>query len=348
VLHEVGHGVERNLATAARLYGEVSSSRLDGPAQLGLLRLSFKATWERERQRWRQALIAAEDSQRAGRDDITIQTGGDRLGIVVTDQSGRRVFSGYLDRGQPYRPPRDRTDLIAWINADAEAVQIRVGSHLIALPPDIRGYRIPLNPVVVKRRGSLLVKGSDGFTEQMLKKSRIQITAITDTNVYIHDDNHEIGFGRSLYSSSRLQVPNVPLTLELRPHTEASSIEILIDGKHALKLSAGRGCLVTLRLDPEQPKTARSVGAHPKDCRGWKEDDRAIVRIVSSDGNPLGHIRKVPNETVPGVIAGFIRAAWDAAFMSLASGGQWDALLRARRIYLDRAMRLHGPIASKR
>jgi TPR repeat protein/CHAT domain-containing protein len=379
VLHEAGHGVERSLTAAARLYNEALGSQFDGPAQLGLLRISLKDVWEREVHRWRQAIVADEGSQPTNLDDITIEPSGDHVSIKVTDQSGHRVFGGLLYRGQQYRPPRG-SNLILWIEDNAEAVRILVGSHLVTLPAsigaepdarkrasckgrrpsrcavdalfslyDIQGYGIPLDPVVLKRGGDFLIKGRNGFSEKMQKAGRIQIKGITDSDLFVHDDSYQIGFDETLHSNFRFRVPNADLTLELRSHksygdpTKTSSIEILVDGKHRLELSAPPDCLVTVRLDPYRLTGAHSIGTNPENCSGSKEDDAAIVRVVSRAGEPLGHIRKEPDNTVPGVIAEFIRAAWDAKFTTLRLGGQWQELLRARRIYLNRKMRSDGP-----
>jgi CHAT domain-containing protein/TPR repeat protein len=342
VLHEAGHGVEKSLTVAARLYGEVVGSERDGPAQLGLLRISFKEIWEREFPRWRQALVAGEDIQPA-QDDITIQPSEDRLSvtIAVTDRSGRRVFSGSLDRGEQYRPPRGRRDLILWTpGLYGKDVRIFVGSRRITLPDDIRSYGIPLDPIVLTRVGSFLIRGSDGFTEEMLQKSRIQIRAITNSDVYIHSDDHEIGLRKpNLFQDDVLQVPNVDATLELRKGT----IQLLVDGKNGPKLSAGLGCLATLRLDPKQLATAQRTAPDPEDCRAWKDEDAAFMGIVSRAGDSLSQTRK--EKTVPGVhdTQGFIGTAWTVLLVRLNFDQRWDELLRARRIFLDWTVRVNGP-----
>src|SRR5262249_25587519 len=102
-LHELGHGVERDLEKAAQLYREAAGTRFKGPAQLGLVRLSLDRLWLTETLRRRRLLADIEQARETPlRDDDIIIEAQEYLWMQVTDSQGRRVFVDHLQEGAQY------------------------------------------------------------------------------------------------------------------------------------------------------------------------------------------------------------------------------------------------------
>jgi TPR repeat protein/CHAT domain-containing protein len=355
-LYELGHGIDRDPGKAADLYRDALNSLFDGPAHLGLLRTSFQNLWEQETIRRKQILAADEQTKEVEKqDDIIIESRRDYLWIVVADPEGRRIFAGTLVRGQQYRPPHDRSDLILWprYGMKANDVQIRIGPEIVELPNEMHAVGIRLDRTLLLNSKSFLVEGdlwAGEYPEEALKQSRISIEAIDQADVYVHSEGHLIGFQADLDHRPRLRVPSVhDLILELRPvgkinETKTSSIAIVVDGKPVIELSATSECLVTLRLDPDQMLGARLVSPAQDSCKSWNETDPPRAYIENVRGDPIGYIQKLPDENVPMVVSGSgLHLNEGIALLRLQIGGRWNEALRAASIFHKWSLHEFGP-----
>jgi TPR repeat protein/CHAT domain-containing protein len=355
ILYELGHGRQKDLESALRLYRESVGTRFDGQAQFGLLRNSFGKMWEAEILRRRQIANDNDDAQTTDVQEqkyIIIQAKSNVLPILIADPMGRRIFSGDLKIGQQYRVPSERNDLILWLQyASAKDVEIRLGSGLVPLPSSPGMIGVRLNRELLDTGTDYLIRGDyeklyiERTPDEVLAHARIAIQAPSSTSVYVHGENHLIGFPQEqLLSKSRLRVPNIDgITLDLRANGNATAkVDIEVDSKLILEVSAPADCLVTLHLDPDKILTAKAFDL-PDNCSSWSEDDPPKPLIADADNDFIGYIQKLPSEEVRGVIAGFLRMNRGIALLSMRLGQRWDEAYRAARIFYAQDLRSYGP-----
>lgn len=353
VLYELGHGVPQNKEKASQLYKEAMAWTYNGPAQLGLLRLSLDELWSADPSNGADQLSSAQ-TPISDKNDISIETLGDFATITITDKMGRRMFSGGLRKGQTYRPPRDRNDLIFWPGYYAKDFVIRLSAKTIKLDEEnIAGVRLDRERLT-KQRDYLILdregkpRHAEFLPDETLTKSRITLAAATDSNIYVHDNQNIFGIERELSKDDRIRLPDLPLTLVVRPREPykkeptASSVSIMVDRKKVLTITGPPGCLITIRLNPEGLRRLGLTHAVPVDCGALKEDSE-IPYVVDAQNRPIAYASKPPDEQVQGVIAGFLRINRGLARLRLQMGGRADELYRADKIFLAQDLREHGP-----
>jgi TPR repeat protein/CHAT domain-containing protein len=360
-LYEIGLGVTRDLDKARSLYTGALGSIFDAKAQLGLLRIELNSYWAEELFRSRKYISALEiEGTEANRgEDISIEALTDYTRFEIRDGIGARIFSGDLQRGQRYVVSRKRNDLILWPGYSGwENLRIRIGEQVVPLPNKDTHYGVRLDRNLLIE-GDYLVQRSDydlpsELPSETIAQSRITLEGGSDVDVYVHSDDHVIGFHNQL--TSTFHVPPVNgLTLELRPLPETGSdqapptITISIDGEQATSLTVPQGCQLTLAL---QPTTLRKITFLPSSgCGDWAENTSSAY-VKDSSGNSIGFLKKLPNEDVPKdqnlpgaikVIPGSLGINRGIALLALQIGGRWDEVLRAQKIFLSWDIRDHGP-----
>lgn len=365
-LYEIGFGVTKDLDKAHSLYDAAVGSTFDAKAQLGLLRIELNSYLDNERSRSQRLVadVSQTSEEKEKDDDIVVESLVDYTTIDIRDPKGARVFGGSLPRGQQYIIPRDRSDLILWVSSySQDNMRVRVGQKTINMPPSRKyHYGIRLNRSLLMSGANYLIQRSDDdepteLPEETIAQSRIALEVLSKVDLYVHSDDHVIGFYKSLDSGHRFRVPRLEgLTLELRPifGLESSSdkpqpvIAILVDGVRVLNLIAPQGCFIRLSLDISKLRKA-TVSAQ-NSCDGWAEDAPESSYVMDASGDPIGFIKKLPNETVPkdpsrsGVrVIGSLHLNRGIALLSLRIGGRWDEVLRALRIFLQWDMRDKGP-----
>ena len=123
-----------------------------------------------------------------------------------------------------------------------------------------------------------------------------------NSSIYVHSDDDVIGFYPDPYELSfEMHVPNVKgLVLDLRAdENKQAALSILLDGKKVFDLTAGPGCKVTLRLDPDRLVRSRKIELTGQGCVGWKTTDAPRTFVVDVAGNGFGYIQKLEDELCP-------------------------------------------------
>jgi TPR repeat protein/CHAT domain-containing protein/tetratricopeptide (TPR) repeat protein len=365
-LYEFGHGVERNRSKATALYRRALGTVFDAPARLGLLRDEFEGLWLREQARWRDTLVAEhlEIVPNGREQDITIEIVGEFVPITISDLQGRRMFSDNLSKGQQYRLPANRDDLIIWSRfGNFSNIRISVGKRLVDLPDGLgdSGIRIDRAALASGKSGITTVQGPFSSGNWLAGDSRITVEAIANSDIHVSGEDDLIGFGGgqefqagSQLLGSQLLVPNIPgLTLELRPSydhpDQAGRVAVLVDHRHQIELTAAPGCLTTLRLAPEELLSADNPEAAVAACEGAElgggppPETHPILQISNSAGEPLAETRKLPDESIPLVPSGRLHINTGIGLLHLTLGGRWDEALRAGKVALQWSLREHGP-----
>lgn len=352
-LYELGHGVRQNKERARTLYQQALQWSYNGPAKLGLLRLSLDDLWSVDAASSVSEFLSA-DKARAGKNDIFIKPLRDYANFTITDQFGRRMFSGSLQPGQSYRVPRMRNDLIFWPQYDAKDFVIQTSTKTIKLNDEnLAGVRLDRERLAKQRDFFILNRGktrhSEHLPDETLAKSRIKIVATTDSSVFVHDNGNLFGIeNSSLRKDEEIRLPNLALTLVVRPYERyqkeptASNVSIIVDKRMSLTVTAPPGCWITVRLDLEMLRLLGPTQTTRVDC-GAVTEGSSVAYIVDTQNRPIAYASKPPDEQVQGVIAGFIRIARGAARFNLLLGGRADELYRADKIFLAQDLRQHGP-----
>jgi TPR repeat protein/CHAT domain-containing protein len=355
-LYELGQGVPRDLEAAGDLYRGAIGTRFEGPAWLGLLRLSLEDLWQQELVKWRRTILA--DDAVLEHNDIVIEAKRSYLRIAVADPQGRRVFGAAFATGQKYSPPRERDDLIVWFDyaSPSEDIRLTIGQTEVKLPIDTGRYGIRLNRALLAKGTGFLIEDTSGLNhlemlpDETLAASRVTIKALTDSYVYYHGEDHVLGLRRyPLYANSQLRLPAVGgLSLELRPTEngsgkKSSSIAIAVDGNEELQLSAPPGCIVTLDLTPEKLLGARVIGKDTDTCETWGDNENANALVSDGKQEVIGRIQKSPNETVAGVIGGSLGINRGIAYLQMTLGQRYDEAYRAANIFYALDVRESGP-----
>ncbi|WP_369598664.1 CHAT domain-containing protein [Sinorhizobium meliloti] len=354
-LLELGHGVPRDLGTARSLYQQAENAVFEGPARLGLLRLAFADVWdglERRHDLLRKALNTA---QAASTDTLIVKPRSRFVAVEVADAAGRRYFSGDLPQSG-YRPPKDAKGLILWHewNPLSEEVEIEVGGRSIPIPPGDR-FGIRLDAAALLDGKGVYVPWPTEFgaypesvPEETRVASRIVLIGRSGAaTIHVSTEDELIGFTEELGTNDRFFVPDAPgLTLDLQSSAssdaEALYLAVVVDGSERVELVAQKGCVIRLVLAPDKLLRARMTGRMPLVCDAMTDAEQ-IPLVTASGGEILGHVAKSPDESIPGVIAGFLGINRHIAVWQMQMGGQWDALLRASRIVMRVEMRNHGP-----
>ena len=349
-LYEVGHGVEKDLAQSRRLFSGALGTIFDGPARIGLLSNSYAALWKQEWEKWRQLLLTADRSKRdIGPNDIVFEASGSTK-ILVTDPIGSRIFSGSFETGQTYHVPSHRNDLILWSRSLMSRTKppgiLKLGNKQIAIPI---GMGIRLDRELLRKGVDAYSVKENGFRtyprtlpQSEFERSRIRIESILmpgNSSIYVHSDDDVIGFYPDPYELSfEMHVPNVKgLVLDLRAdENKQAALSILLDGKKVFDLTAGPGCKVTLRLDPDRLVRSRKIELTGQGCVGWKTTDAPRTFVVDVAGNGFGYIQKLEDESVPPfLVPGPLHMGQGMAMLSLQLGGRWEEALRAANIFTN-------------
>jgi TPR repeat protein/CHAT domain-containing protein len=364
-MYQLGLGVQRDTQRAFELYKSAIGTAFGPQAEMGLLLNSLEAQWQHEQLRKRHALTSLSVSkQPQDSDDVVMTSDSDFQGIVVADMLGRRIFTGRMSRGQQYRVPSARDDLVLWSDAAKDVgLKIQIGSRVIQFPAEY-GQGLRLNRGLLKRGAIELVHdGRDDYgshlPEETLRESRITIEAVTNADLYLRSGDYLISeHHESLRPASKFQIQNVPdLELELRPRfvspgddqQETSRVKVLVDGVPVLVLSAAHECMVRLQLDPTVLTSEKRVMSDPEDCSDWEEQSPPRSLLVAESGKPSASVQRLPDESIPkrsgGVrtVRGALHVNEGISLLSLVMGGRWDEVLRAAKIIVDWHMRDDGP-----
>jgi TPR repeat protein/CHAT domain-containing protein len=358
-LYELGFGVPKDLDKARSLYTAAISSTFDAKAQLGLLRIDLNSLWDNEVSRALRFvedinLPSAEEENKSN--NIVIESIADDGEIEIRDNVGARVFSGMLKHDEPYVVPANRSDLILWTGYK---IRIRVDGQIINVPREF-GDGIRLNRKLLLN-GGYLVERSDQdepieVPRESIEQSRVTLEALSDVDLYVHSEDHVIGFHRNLVAKTQFHVPRIQgLMLELKSSSSDSNedksqatIAMSIDGAQATNLTVPTGCLLTLALDPD--KLGKITTSPSRRCEDWVEGAPPSAYIIDSSGNSIGFLKRLPDEKIPKdpvpgqkVVAGFLGINRALALFSLRNAGRWDEALRAQNLFFNEDMRDHGP-----
>nr|WP_283808437.1 CHAT domain-containing protein [Bradyrhizobium sp. AS23.2] len=360
VLHELGHGVGKNLAMAEKLYREAMAWKDNGPAQIGLLRLSLQDVWEREASaEWatNDQLLRDSTPGPASANDILVEPVHDMSTINITDALGHRVFSGFVNSNRPYRVASGRDDLILWPGYMND-VQVRFGGKIIhSSDSAAAGIRLDRKLLAANRDPFIMNRDEDNdhwehLPDETLLKSRIKIHANTDSNIFVHDDQNLFGIEFNSMNAGRdVRLPDIPgLTLVVRPfesyksETRPSTVSVIVDGSTIAlpEITAPPNCWVTVRLDLDRLRQIHKVNAARLDCQALAENS-PVPYLTDEANQVVSTAERLPDEHVNGVIAGFLRLNKGISRLQMTLGGRADERYRADRIFLAQDLRQYGP-----